>query len=303
MIRMLGNIGLIAAPIMVFVAGIRIVRPTERAVVEFLGKYQKYGNKGFNWVCPGIQKLVRVNVTEQMVDAKKQNIITKDNLNAEVDAQVYFKVRDDENSVKSSQYAVNNYKWQIVNLARTTLRNIIGNLPFNEANSDRDKINIKLMADLKKETHGWGIDIVRTELKEIDPPTDVQAAMNQVIKAENERIAAKDFATAQETKADGTKRAEIKKAEGDRQARILAAEGKKQARVLEAEGVAKSVQLENEAICKYFKDKAITYKQLDVTRDSLMNNSKILITQKGIDPVIVLGDNAGKPFPLSNGKK
>ena len=123
-------------------------------------------------------------------DAQPQEIITNDNLNASVDAQVYFKVKSDEDSVKSSQYNVNNYQWQIVNLARTTLRNIIGTLTLKSANSERDRINQELLTTLSKETQNWGMEIVRTELKEIDPPKDVQETMNKVVKAENEKIAA-----------------------------------------------------------------------------------------------------------------
>ena len=97
------------------------------------------------------------------------------------------------------------------------------------ANSERNKINAELLKTLSTETNKWGLDIVRAELKEINPPKDVQETMNKVVKAENEKIAAIDFATATETAADGQKRAEIKRAEGIKQARILEAEGEAQA--------------------------------------------------------------------------
>ncbi|MDD1655888.1 MAG: SPFH/Band 7/PHB domain protein, partial [Methanomicrobiales archaeon] len=199
--------------------GIRIVRPTHRVLIEFLGKFQRYGGPGFYWVLPGIMKLYSVNITEKMVDATPQVIITNDNLNARVDAQVYFKVKDDEESVKSSQYNVFAYQEQIVSLARTTLRNIIGTLTLKSANSERGRINDELQKTLRKETANWGIEIVRTELKEIDPPQDVQETMNKVVKAENEKIAAVDFATATETQADGERRAAIKRSEGIKQSR------------------------------------------------------------------------------------
>src|SRR5204863_1592706 len=163
----------------------------------------------FNWVIPGIERMYQVNVTEQMVDAQPQEIITNDNLNAVVDAQNYFRIKTDEESVKFSQYNVNNVTLQIVNLARTTLRNIIGTLTLKSANSERGKINDELLKVLLKETSQWGIDIVRAELKEIDPPKDVQETMNKIVKAENEKLAAVDFATAAETAADGKKRAAI----------------------------------------------------------------------------------------------
>jgi regulator of protease activity HflC (stomatin/prohibitin superfamily) len=190
-----------------FFFGIRIIRPTHRGLVERLGKYSHFAHAGFNWIIPGIDKMYQVNITEQMVDAEPQEIITNDNLNAVVDAQVYFKVKDDEGSVKNSQYKVNNVNFQMVNLARTTLRNIIGTMTLKSANSERGRINEDLHKILIQETTNWGIDIVRAELKQIDPPKDVQETMNKIVKAENEKLAAVDFATAAETAADGKKRA------------------------------------------------------------------------------------------------
>ena len=175
--------------LLLFFLGVKIVRPTHRGLIERLGKYIKFANPGFHWIIPFIDKMYVVNITEQMVDAQPQEIITNDNLNASVDAQVYFRVLEGEDSVKSSQYNVNNYKLQIVNLPRTTLRNIIGTLTLRSANSERGKINAELHSTLKNETASWGIIIVRTELKEIDPPRDVQDTMNKVVKAENEKIA------------------------------------------------------------------------------------------------------------------
>ena len=179
-----------------FLSGIRIVRPTHRGLVERLGNYRKFADPGFNWIFPVLERMYQVNVTEQMVDAQPQEIITNDNLNAVVDAQIYFRIKGDEQSVKFSQYNVNNVTFQIVNLARTTLRNIIGTLTLKSANSERGKINDELLKVLIKETTNWGIDIVRAELKEIDPPEDVQETMNKIVKAENEKLAAVDFATA-----------------------------------------------------------------------------------------------------------
>jgi len=199
------------AVLMLFFVGINIVRPTHRGLIERLGKYHKFAHPGFHWIIPFIDKIYVVNTTEQMVDAQPQEIITNDNLNASVDAQVYFRVIETEECVKSSQYNVNNYKLQIVNLARTTLRNIIGTLTLRSANSERGKINAELHNTLRNETESWGIIIVRTELKEIDPPRDVQETMNKVVKAENEKIAAIDYATAAETVADGVKREFVKK--------------------------------------------------------------------------------------------
>lgn len=264
-----------------FFLGIRIIRPTHRGLIERLGKYKKFANPGFHWIFPVIDKLYLVNITEQMIDAEPQEIITNDNLNARVDAQVYFKVNDDEDSVKKSQYNVNRYQVQIVNLARTTLRNIIGTLTLKSANSERGKINAELHKTLLEETKTWGIDIVRTELKEIDPPKDVQETMNKVVKAENEKIAAIDFATARETVADGEKRAQIKEAEGAKQARIL-----------NAEGEAEAIKMVNEAAEEYFIGNAQVLRKLEAVEKALGNNTKIVVPA-GSELVNVIGEMAG----------
>ena len=128
-------VAVIIVVLVIFFAGIRIVRPTHRALVETFGKYTKFANPGFHWIIPLVQRMYQINITEQMVNAQPQVIITNDNLNASVDAQVYFRVIADEENVKSSIYNVANYNYQIVNLARTTLRNIIGTLSLKSANS------------------------------------------------------------------------------------------------------------------------------------------------------------------------
>jgi len=277
--------------IFIFLLGIRIVRPTERGLIERLGKYHKYADAGFHWIIPIIDKIFIVNVTEQMVDAEPQEIITNDNLNASVDAQVYFRVKADEESVKGAIYNVNNYKWQIVNLARTTLRNIIGTLTLKSANSERGKINAELYDTLHNETRNWGIEIVRSELKQIDPPRDVQDTMNKVVKAENEKIAAIDSATATETVADGIKRAKIKEAEG-----------LKQAKILQAEGEAEAIRLVNEAANKYFIGNAQLLRRLEALENSLSNNAKIIVPS-GSDLVNVVSEMAGNIIPLEQKTK
>jgi len=283
---------LIPVMVLYFLMGIRLIRPTHRGLVETLGRYRRFAQPGFNWLIPFIQKLYRVNVTEVMVDAEPQEIITNDNLNARVDAQVYFKVKPDEESVKSSIYNVFDYRSQMVNLARTTLRNIIGTMTLKSANSERGKINSELQKTLRGETAHWGIEIVRTELKEIDPPKDVQETMNKVVKAENEKIAAVDFATATETMADGARRAEIKKAEGVRQAKIL-----------EAEGEAQAIRLVNEAADRYFVGNAQLLRRLEMVEKSLSTNSKIVVPA-GSELINVISEMAGVlPLPKRREKE
>jgi regulator of protease activity HflC (stomatin/prohibitin superfamily) len=274
-------VSLITILLLIFYSGIRIVRPTQRGLIERLGRYDKFAKPGFHWVIPVIEKMVLVNITERMIDAEPQEIITNDNLNASVDAVVYFKVLEEEESVKNSQYSVNNYESQVINLARTTLRNIIGTLTLKSANSERGKINSEFHRTLSDETRSWGIVIVRTELKQIDPPKDVQETMNKVVKAENEKIAAIDYATAAETVADGVKRGKIKEAEGIKQSKIL-----------NAEGEADAIRLVNEAADKYFVGNAQLLKKLETVEVSLKANSKIIIPS-GTELVNVIGELGG----------
>ena len=174
-----------------------------------------------------------------------------------------------------------------MNLARTTLRNIIGTLTLKSANSERGKINSELQKTLREETRSWGIEIVRTELKEIDPPKDVQETMNKVAKAENEKIAAIDFATATETAADGARRAEIKKADGIRQARIL-----------EAEREAQAIKLVNEAANQYFVGNAQLLRRLETVERALANNAKIAVPSN-TELINVIGELAGGILPMA----
>jgi regulator of protease activity HflC (stomatin/prohibitin superfamily) len=273
-----------------FYAGINIIRPTHRGLIERLGKYKKFAQPGFHWIIPVVDRMYIVNITEQMVDAQPQEIITNDNLNASVDAQVYFRVLETEENVKSSQYNVHDYRIQIVNLARTTLRNIIGTLTLRSANSERGKMNAELHETLKNETASWGIVIIRTELKEIDPPKDVQETMNKVVKAENEKIAAIDYATAAETVADGVKRAKIKEAEGY-----------KRSKVLHAEGEAEAIKLVNVAADEFFTGNAQLLRKLEAVENALSTNTKIVIPS-GSELVNVISEMAGL-LPINTHKE
>lgn len=266
MMILLGSLSIFG---LLLLTGIRIVRPTHKMIIETLGKFKGIKESGFTYVIPIIQQSYAVNVTEQMVDVKPQQIITKDNLNAVVDAVVYYQIKD----VKKATYNADDHKSQLVSLARTTLRAVIGGMSFSEANEKREKINQEIETILDKETDSYGVDVLRVELQKIDAPQDVQAAMNEVVKAERKKMAAKDTANALEIESDGIKRSEIKKAEGEKQAAILRAQGQSEA---------------FELINKSFKGASVELKKLEVTQASLENNSKIVLTEKGISPQIIM---------------
>ena len=257
----------------IILKGIRIIRPTTRAAVETLGKYTRFQKSGITYIIPIFQRMFSINITEQLVDVTRQE------------------------ELKSALYKVNNYQRQIVQLARTTLRNVIGDNDFKTVNSQRGKLNFEVFTTMEKETAHWGINIVRVELKEIEPPKDVQDTMNMVIKAENDKQAAIDFANATETKAEGDKRARIQTAKGIKESQILEAEGEAKAIVTVAEAKAKQIELVNSAADKYFKGNAQLLEKLQVTRDSLDKNSKIILTKDGISPTLVINESDSTVIP------
>lgn len=286
---------------LIFFVGIRIVRPLEKGVIERLGKFKRVADQGFHWILPIIDKMYRVNITERMMDVMPQEVITEDNLNAKVDLVVYYKVKRDDESVKKSLYNVDRFETQIISLAQTTARNVIGTMNFKSVNSERNKINYELAKVLDTESDAWGVQIVRVEMKEITPPADVQDTMNKVLKAENEKIAARDFATAKETEADGSRRAEIKIAEGKKQSLILEAEGRADAIKKVALAEADKIEKVNTAIQKYFKNEAQMYKKLETVENSLKNGSKYVI-DPNTEITAVLAESMAGIIPVEKKK-
>lgn len=269
------------------IPGITVIRNTHKGVYERGGRFHRIMGQGVGLYIPFYDQIYKVNTTEQMTNVNPSDMITKDNLNAEVDLVVYYKVKSNEEAVRKAVYNVDNYEKQIVSLAQTAARNVIGTKKFEAVNNKRSELNHDLMQELDEETDDWGIDIVRVEMEEITPPTDVQNSMNEIIKAENEKDAAEDFATAEETKADGEKRAEIKKAEGEKKAQVLRAEGKAEAIQKEAKAQAKEIQLVNNSISAHFTNKPQEYKKLETVQNSLRNGSKYIVdTDENITNVI-----------------
>lgn len=269
-------------------AGIRIVRPIEKGLIETLGKYTKTSEAGFNWIFPIIQRMTKVNITERMVDVPEQTVQTSDKLNTKVDAVVYYKVHE----VYKAEYNVDAHRRQLTSLARTTLRAVMGKLTLTQCIQERAKINTEVETVLCKETESYGVEVLRVEVQRIEPPEDVQLAMNEVVKAEQAKISAEDYATATETKADGERRASIKQAQGIKQAEILSAEGDAKAVILRADAEAQAIETVNTSIIANFKGEAKTYKALDTVESSLKNNAKIIVDSKH-QLINVIGDMAG----------
>ena len=273
---------LAAGVLIILFAGFKTVRPIERGVIERFGKYQRTKEAGLTWIIPMVDRMYKVNITEQMVDVLPQQVITKDKLNAEVDAVVYYLIKD----VKASIYNVDDHRAQLTSLARTTLRAVIGNMTLTDANEKRSDINSRVETVLDKETNSYGVEVLRVEIQKIEPPTDVQDAMNKVVKAEQEKIAARDMATATETRADGDKRAEIKKAEGIKRGLVLSAEGEAEAIKAVADANATKIKVVNEAAQKYFVGNAQILKKIEAVEVSLKDNAKIIVDTSKVQTIV-----------------
>ncbi len=287
---------LIVLGLLIFLfSGFRTVRPIEKGIIERFGKYMRTKEAGLLWIIPSLERMYKVNITEQLVDVEPQMVITKDKLNAEVDAVVYYKIRN----VEASLYNVDDHRKQLTSLARTTLRAVIGNMSLTDANEKRNTINAEVETVLDKETNSYGVEVLRVEIQKIEPPKDVQESMNKVVKAEQEKIAAMDIASATETKADGEKRAEIKKAEGIKQGLILSSEGKAAAIRTVATAEADKIKLLNEAAEKYFIGNAQTLKKLETMEAALKDNTKLIVDTNKVQTII--SDAAGvNPIPIQS---
>ncbi|MCZ6663069.1 MAG: SPFH/Band 7/PHB domain protein [Actinobacteria bacterium] len=206
--------------IVIAAAGFKIVRPFQKGLVEFLGKYQGTVDSGLRWVLPFVKRLTKIDMREQVIDVPPQEVITEDNVVVTVDAVIYYEATD---PVKLA-YNVGNFILAITKLAQTNLRNVIGDLDLDEALTSRDIINTKLRTILDDATDKWGVRVVRVEIQRIEPPVDVTEAMHRQMKAERDR------------------RANVTEAEGEKRATILTAEGLRERQILEATGQAEAIK-------------------------------------------------------------
>ncbi|WP_458453740.1 SPFH domain-containing protein [Methanobrevibacter sp.] len=227
---------------------VKILRPYEKGVIERLGKYNRTAESGVAILIPFIEKMVRVDLREQVVDVPPQEVITKDNTVVVVDCVIFYEVVDAFNAT----YNVVNFYQAITKLAQTNLRNIIGDLELDETLTSREMINAELREVLDVATDKWGSKVVRVEIQKIEPPHDIVEAMSKQMKAERMKRASI-------LEAEGYKQSEIKRSEGDKQAAILQAEGSaesllkiaeadKQAAILRAEGESQAIKTVYSAI-------------------------------------------------------
>lgn len=216
---------------------VRVVPQANCWVTEFLGKYKSSWGSGLHLKVPFFERIVnKVSLKERTLDFQPQRVITKDNVTMAIDSVVFMQVLD----AKLFTYGIDNPMFAIENLAATTLRNIVGEMDFDQTLSSRDAINAKMIGVLDEATDPWGIKITRVEIKNIQPPVEIQEVMTKQMRAEREKRQAI-------LEAEAHQESVIKRAEGDKQAKVLAAEAERDAQIALAEGKAKSIQLVYEA--------------------------------------------------------
>jgi len=277
-------------------SGFRIVRPIEKGLIERFGRYSHTATQGLNWIIPVVDKMIKVNIAETQIDLVKQSVITKDNLNLDIDGVVYFKVQD---TLKAT-YNINHYPWAVSSLAQTTLRSVIGEMEFVVVNAKRQTINARIEEELDQQTKSWGIDVLRVELQDIQPSRDVQIAMDKVVTAERNKEAKITTAKADKEAAREMAEATVLQADADRRSRIERAKGFAEEIRLHAIAKAESIERVNISVEKTFRSNAQKYKAFEVTEKSLQGNAKFILTEKGISPTIVLNESSDKVIPFKS---
>ena len=217
--------------LVVLVLNVKIVQQSKAYVIERLGAYSATWTVGLHFKVPVIERVTKVvSLKEQVVDFPPQPVITKDNVTMQIDTVLYFQITDP----KLYAYGVEYPMAAIENLSVTTMRNIIGDMDLEQTLTSRDTINSQMRLLLDEATDPWGIKVNRVEVKNIQPPPDIQNAMEKQMKAEREKREAV-------LRAEGQKQSQILVAEGEREALILQADAAKQAAILKAQGEAEAI--------------------------------------------------------------
>lgn len=264
------------------------LRPYELGIQETLGKYTRYVLPGLGVQIPFIHITRIRDIREHTMDIQPQSVITKDNVEITVDGIMWVRPTADEVSIKRTFYNIDDWKRAIIQLAMTNLRQEFGDLTLDESLVARETIATNLQRILNSFAVEWGLTVGKIEIRLIDPPEDIKRAMHKQKTAEQERRSMRLLATGDFEAAEQQKLAIIQRAEGEREAVIQVAQGK-----------AEAIRLVNEAAEKYFIGNAQTLKQLEMIETSLRDNAKIVITEHGISPTLLLGS---LPVTLSNEK-
>ena len=263
----------------VWVSPVFMIRQFERGIFERLGKYVQFLDPGIHFQVPFFHTTRIRDIREHTMTIVPQHVITKDNVEIKVDGLIWVRPGTSADEIKKTFYSIDDWKLAVSQLAMTALRQEFGALTLDESLTARERISHNLKDVLDRLTKDWGLTVCKVEIKLIDPPADIKQAMHKEKTAEQERRSMKLLAIGRFEAAEQEKLASIQIAEGKREAEIHVAEGK-----------ARAIELVNNAASKYFVGNAKELKQLEVTQASLENNSKVVLTDKGISPHIIIGE-------------
>lgn len=256
-----------------------MLKPYERGIQETLGRYSGFVMPGLGFQLMFVH-LVRVrDIREHTMNIPPQSVITKDNVEIRVDGVMWVRPAADEEAIKKTFYNIDNWKRAVIQLAMTNLRQEFGDLTLDESLVARERIASNLQTALNIFAEEWGLLVSKVEIMLIDPPEDIKLAMHKQKTAEQERRAMRLLATGEFEAAEQEKLAIIQRAEGERAAAVKVAQGK-----------AEAIRLVNEAAQRYFQGNAQALKRMEMTENALRDNAKIVITEEGINPTLLLGN-------------